>query len=66
MAADELFLSAVTVGEIQAGIEFTREQDACDPRKKRPESARRTPSQPEYGGRIACDQLVWCYDRQAA
>ena len=27
MAADELLLSAVTVGEIQAGIEFTREQD---------------------------------------
>ncbi len=25
--ADELFLSAVTVGEIQAGIELTREQD---------------------------------------
>ncbi len=29
VAADELFLSAVTVGEIQAGIEFTREQDAA-------------------------------------
>ena len=28
VAADELFLSAVTVGEIQAGIELTREQDA--------------------------------------
>ena len=27
VAADELLLSAVTVGEIQAGIEFTREQD---------------------------------------
>ena len=27
--AKELFLSAVTVGEIQAGIEFTREQDAA-------------------------------------
>ncbi len=27
--ADELFLSAVTVGEIQAGIELTREQDAA-------------------------------------
>ncbi|MCY4598500.1 MAG: type II toxin-antitoxin system VapC family toxin [Acidobacteria bacterium] len=27
VAADELFLSAVTVGEIQAGIELTREQD---------------------------------------
>ena len=27
MAADELLLSAVTVGEIQAGIELTREQD---------------------------------------
>lgn len=26
--ADQLFLSAVTVGEIQAGIEITREQDA--------------------------------------
>lgn len=25
--ADQLFLSAVTVGEIQAGIEMTREQD---------------------------------------
>ena len=25
--ADEIFLSAVNVGEIQAGIEFTREQD---------------------------------------
>ena len=29
VAADELFLSAVTVGEIQAGIECTREQDAA-------------------------------------
>ena len=29
VAADELFLSAVTVGEIQAGIEFTREQDVA-------------------------------------
>ena len=28
VAADELFLPAVTVGEIQAGIELTREQDA--------------------------------------
>ena len=27
VAADELLLSAVTVGEIQAGIELTREQD---------------------------------------
>ena len=27
--ADELFLSAVTVGEIQAGIELTREQDVA-------------------------------------
>ena len=27
--ADQLFLSAVTVGEIQAGIEITREQDAA-------------------------------------
>ena len=26
--ADQLFLSAVTVGEIQAGIEITREQDS--------------------------------------
>lgn len=26
--AEQLFLSAVTVGEIQAGIEITREQDA--------------------------------------
>ena len=28
-AAEELFLSVVTVGEIQAGIELTREQDAA-------------------------------------
>ena len=28
-AADRLFLSAVTIGEIQAGIEITREQDAA-------------------------------------
>ena len=27
MAAEQLFVSAVTVGEIQAGIEITREQD---------------------------------------
>ena len=27
--ADELFLSAVTIGEIQAGIEITREQDVA-------------------------------------
>ena len=27
MPADQLFLSAVTIGEIQAGIELTREQD---------------------------------------
>ncbi len=27
VAAEQLFLSAVTVGEIQAGIEITREQD---------------------------------------
>lgn len=27
--ADQLFLSAVTVGEIQAGIEITREQDSA-------------------------------------
>lgn len=29
VAADELFLSAATIGEIQAGIEFTREQDVA-------------------------------------
>ena len=29
MASDELFLWAVTVGEIQAGIEGTREQDVA-------------------------------------
>ena len=28
-AADRLFLSAVTIGEIQAGIEITREQDVA-------------------------------------
>ena len=28
-AADHLFLSAVTIGEIQAGIEITREQDVA-------------------------------------
>ena len=28
-AADRLFLSAVTIGEIQAGIELSREQDAA-------------------------------------
>ncbi len=28
VSAEQLFLSAVTVGEIQAGIEITREQDA--------------------------------------
>ena len=28
VSADQLFLSAVTIGEIQAGIEITREQDA--------------------------------------
>ena len=28
IAADQLFLSAVTVGEIQAGIEISREQDS--------------------------------------
>ena len=27
MSAEQLFVSAVTVGEIQAGIEITREQD---------------------------------------
>ena len=27
VSADQLFLSAVTIGEIQAGIEITREQD---------------------------------------
>ncbi len=31
--ADQLFLSAVTVGEIQAGIEITREQDAAKARE---------------------------------
>ena len=30
VAAEELFLSAVTVGEIQAGIELTREQDVVN------------------------------------
>ena len=29
VAADQLFLSAVTIGEIQAGIEITRERDAA-------------------------------------
>ena len=29
MATEELFLSAVTVGKIQAGIELTRDQDAA-------------------------------------
>lgn len=29
MPADQLFLSAVTVGEIQVGIEITREQDSA-------------------------------------
>ena len=29
MPAHQLFLSAVTIGEIQAGIEITREQDAA-------------------------------------
>ena len=29
VAADQPFLSAVTVGEIQAGIEITREQDSA-------------------------------------
>ncbi len=29
VSGDELFLSAVTIGEIQAGIEITREQDAA-------------------------------------
>ncbi len=33
MPADQLFLSAVTVGEIQAGIEITREQDAAKARE---------------------------------
>ena len=28
VSADQLYLSAVTIGEIQAGIEITREQDA--------------------------------------
>lgn len=31
--ADRIFLSAVTVGEIQAGIEITREQDAAKTRE---------------------------------
>jgi predicted nucleic acid-binding protein len=31
--ADRLFLSAVTVGEIQAGIEITRERDAAKARE---------------------------------
>jgi predicted nucleic acid-binding protein len=31
--ADRLFLSAVTVGEIQAGIEITREQDVAKARE---------------------------------
>lgn len=29
VSAEELFLSAVTIGEIQAGIELTREQDVA-------------------------------------
>lgn len=29
LPADQLFLSAVTIGEIQAGIEITREQDSA-------------------------------------
>ena len=29
VADDDLFLSAVTLGEIQSGIELTREQDAA-------------------------------------
>ena len=29
MPAEQLFVSAVTIGEIQAGIEITREQDAA-------------------------------------
>ena len=29
VSAEELFMSVVTVGEIQAGIEFTREQDVA-------------------------------------
>ena len=31
--ADQLFLSAVTIGEIQAGIELTREQDQAKARE---------------------------------
>ena len=31
--ADQLFLSAVTIGEIQAGIEITREQDRAEARE---------------------------------
>ena len=33
VSADALFLSAVTVGEIQQGIEITREQDAAKARE---------------------------------
>lgn len=29
MSGEQLYLSAVTIGEIQAGIEITREQDAA-------------------------------------
>ena len=29
VSAEQLFVSAVTIGEIQAGIEITREQDAA-------------------------------------
>ena len=33
VAADDLFLSVVTIGEIQAGIELTREQDVVKARE---------------------------------
>ncbi len=33
VAADDLFLSVVTIGEIQAGIELTREQDVAKARE---------------------------------
>ena len=33
VTADDLFLSVVTIGEIQAGIELTREQDAAKARE---------------------------------
>ncbi len=33
VSADQLFISAVTVGEIQSGIEITREQDEAKARE---------------------------------